>query len=101
MAGLFDDVPDTIEVSQYGKAPRASAAVARDDPLTSHGHGNAVAVARLVRIKPGSTAVELSKELEKRLPIGTWPRMNLHEISEGLLESEAQGWVRRGAGRAG
>lgn len=68
MAGLFDDIGETVEQSQYGRVPIARAS--RSDPSSSHAaaglmndSGAAMAhaeiVMALVRDNPGLTAVEL------------------------------------------
>ncbi len=105
MADLFSNV-ETAERSQYGTVPvRATAAAA--DPATSHQaaqrmnvsgkvKGNALAVLRLVRIKPGATAVELFAKYEELRPIGTWPPLDRVEIGRRLDSLVKAGLVRKG-----
>ena len=108
MPGLFDSLPEP-ERSVYGVAPQVAQS-AHGDPDTSReaadrmndsgrARSNAVAVARLVRIKPGSTAVELLAKYEQLAPIGRWPKLDRHEISRRLPDAERFGWVRRGEAR--
>jgi hypothetical protein len=108
VADLFSEHPPP-ERSQYGVTPRATAA--RADPVTSHeaadrvnaagtARTNAIAVARLVRLAPGSTACELLAQYEKVRRNGTrWPHLDRHEISRRLPDAERAGWVTRGEPR--
>jgi hypothetical protein len=115
MADLFSEVePPPVERSVYGTVPRAT--VAHADPVTSEvaagamnapdasgqseAKRNARAVARLVKIQPGSTAVELFARYQRDFAMQpAWSGLTRHDVSRRLPDAGKAGWVVRGAAR--